>query len=259
MKNLLKFSTILALSTIFTGCEEENIIAEVEKPAETVVNIAAASQPASSTEISSDTENESASEAEDSTNSDIPERAGALTPPTDRPTLEKGVDPVQQILMEDVALMFLASEEWKFQEPSNQMRLFEAIAAEDPDTGENVLMTVFYFGPQGGGTAASNISRWVGQVETTQEPTIYQYEQNDLVISEVFANGTLVPSSMGTGPTSPVPNSFLYGVIIEEGPMGSVYFKFTGPQSLLDDLQPSLHTMIDTMQIIPEELRTPPQ
>lgn len=261
MKIILKFTAILAISTIFIGCEEENIIAEVEKPSGTTVQASAASQPAASSETTQATANTSAAEAgaEDSTTPDIPERAGALTPPADRPTLEKGVDPVQQILMEDVALMFLVSTDWKFQEPSNQMRLFEAIVAENPDTDENVLMTVFYFGPAGGGTAANNISRWVGQVETTQEPTIYQYEQNDLIISEVFAKGTLVPSGMGTGPTSPVPNSFLYGVIVEEGPLGSVYFKFTGPQSLLNELQPSLHTMIDTIQIIPEELRTPPE
>lgn len=117
-------------------------------------------------------------------------------------------------------------------EPASGMRLAQASI---PGPGGAGQLTVFYFGPGGGGDVESNIQRWVGQMEPEQgsEPQRQTFEtENGFRVTWVDVPGTLLPSTMGTGPTSPQPNSRLLGAVVE-GPGGPWFFKATGPKDTM--------------------------
>jgi hypothetical protein len=116
---------------------------------------------------------------------------------------------------------------WSFSEPSSTMRLAEATVS---GPGGPALLTVFFFGPGGGGGVEANLERWAGQIETAAggEPQRDSFSVDGFTISTIAAEGTLLPSGMGAGPTEPVPGSRLLGAVIE-GPGGPWFFKLTGP------------------------------
>ncbi len=117
-------------------------------------------------------------------------------------------------------------------EPASGMRLAQAAI---PGPGGAGQLAVFYFGPGSGGDVESNIQRWVGQMEPEQgaEPTRQSFEtENGFRITWVDVTGTLLPSTMGSGPTTPQPNSRLLGAVVE-GPGGPWFFKATGPKDTM--------------------------
>jgi hypothetical protein len=118
-------------------------------------------------------------------------------------------------------------ETWTLMQPTSTMRLAEA-AVSGP--GGPALLTVFFFGPGGGGGVEANLERWAGQIETAagSEPQRDSFAVGGFTISTIATEGTLLPSGMGAGPTEPVPGSRLLGAVIE-GPGGPWFFKLTGP------------------------------
>lgn len=116
---------------------------------------------------------------------------------------------------------------WSFNEPSSTMRLAEATVS---GPGGPALLTVFFFGPGGGGGVEANLERWAGQIETAGggEPQRDSFSVDGFAISTIAAEGTLLPSGMGAGPTEPIPGSRLLGAVID-GPGGPWFFKLTGP------------------------------
>ena len=121
---------------------------------------------------------------------------------------------------------------WQSEPPTSEMRLAQATI---PGPQGNGQLTVFYFGPGGGGDVESNIQRWVGQMEPEQgtEPARQTFEtENGFRVTWVDVAGTLLPSTMGTGPTTPQPGSRLLGAVVE-GPGGPWFFKATGPKDVM--------------------------
>lgn len=120
---------------------------------------------------------------------------------------------------------------WKSEAPSS-MRLAQASI---PGPGGPGTLTVFYFGPGGGGGVEANIQRWVGQMEPGpgSQPSPQTFEtENGFRVTWVDVAGTLLPSTMGMGPDTPQPNSRLLGAVVE-GPGGPWFFKATGPEGTL--------------------------
>ena len=120
---------------------------------------------------------------------------------------------------------------WK-PEPASGMRLAQASI---PDTNGLGQLAVFYFGPGGGGGVDANIQRWIGQLEPEQgtQPSRQTFEtEKGYRVTWVDVTGTLLPSTMGTSPTSEQPNSRLLGAVVE-GPGGPWFFKATGPKDAL--------------------------
>ena len=121
---------------------------------------------------------------------------------------------------------------WQSEPPTSEMRLAQATI---PGPQGNGQLTVFYFGPGGGGDVESNIQRWVGQMEPEpgSEPARQAFEtENGFRVTWVDVAGTLLPSTMGTGPTTPQPSSRLLGAVVE-GPGGPWFFKATGPKDAM--------------------------
>ena len=121
---------------------------------------------------------------------------------------------------------------WQPRPPSSPMRMAEATIPGDGGAGD---LTVFFFGSGGGGGVDANIDRWIGQMEVTpgSVPRRDGFESGGFTVTWVDVEGTLLPSMMGSGPTTPQPGSRLLGAVVE-GPSGPWFFKATGPSATLD-------------------------
>lgn len=125
---------------------------------------------------------------------------------------------------------FTLPEGWVAEEPASAMRLAQARIPGDAGPAE---LTVFYFGPGGGGGLEANLGRWIGQVDGADEPTRESFTLGDWQVTWIDVTGTLKPSTMGTGPTEPQPDSRLLGAVVE-GEGGPWFFKATGPAATLE-------------------------
>lgn len=120
---------------------------------------------------------------------------------------------------------------WQAEPPANEMRIGQAVI---PGAGGPGNLVVFYFGPGGGGGVQDNIQRWIDQMEPEagSNPQPETFDANGFRVTWIDVSGTLKPSMMGTGPSTPQPNSRLLGAVVE-GPGGPWFFKATGPQATL--------------------------
>ncbi|MEO8197309.1 MAG: hypothetical protein ABI689_11355 [Thermoanaerobaculia bacterium] len=121
---------------------------------------------------------------------------------------------------------------WRREQPSSGMRLAQAAVPGDAGPGE---LAVFHFGAGKGGGVESNFARWLGQIE---QPAGAKPERGELAaagfkISWIDAHGTLLPSTMGSGPTTPQAGFRLLGAVVE-GEGGPWFFKVTGPEATLE-------------------------
>ncbi len=131
-----------------------------------------------------------------------------------------------------VAVDFDLPAGWTSQPPESGMRLAQA---EIPGAGGPGQLTVFYFGPGGGGPVEANLQRWIGQIgpEGRSEPKRESFAlDNGLQVTWVEVAGTLLPSTMGTGPAKEQPGSRVFAAVVE-GPGGPWFFKATGPDATL--------------------------
>ena len=119
---------------------------------------------------------------------------------------------------------------WISEPPSSSMRLAQA---RIPGPAGDAQMTAFYFGAGGGGGVESNLQRWIGQVEAAAEPERDTFSVGEFTVTWVAVAGTIKPSTMGTGPNTPQPNSRLLAAVVE-GRQGPWFFKATGPAETLE-------------------------
>lgn len=118
---------------------------------------------------------------------------------------------------------------WQSQPPTSSMRIAQAVIPGPGGPGE---LAVFFFGAGTGGSADANIQRWVDQMESPDQPKPQTFETNGYKVTWIDVHGTLKPSGMGMGPSTPQPNSRLLGAVVE-GPGGPWFFKATGPDATL--------------------------
>jgi len=137
---------------------------------------------------------------------------------------------------------------WTVRPPSSSMRLAEA---EIPGPDGPALLTVFFFGPGGGGGVDANLDRWAGQIEADPgvEATRGSFAVNGFEISTIDLEGTLLPSRMG-GPSEPAPGSRLLGAVIS-GPGGPWFFKITGPKDTVAAVAPAFEQMLRSVRSSP--------
>ncbi|MEM7481557.1 MAG: hypothetical protein AAF481_10315 [Acidobacteriota bacterium] len=127
-------------------------------------------------------------------------------------------------------LAFDLPKTWTRETPRSAMRQLQASI---PGPGGPAEIALFHFPGQGGSTEA-NLERWIGQMELAPgtSPQRETFESSGLRITTLEVAGTLLPSGMGTGPTSPQPNSRMLAAVVE-GPGGPWFFKATGPDATL--------------------------
>jgi hypothetical protein len=128
------------------------------------------------------------------------------------------------------AIKFKVPDDWKAEAPKSSMR--RAQLSADGTKGAAELI-VFYFGPQGAGSAEENIQRWIGQFSNPDGSQVKDAKLTSVKVAGRDATRVEVAgqyaSSMTPGQnTVPKPDQRLIAAIVQtaEGPY---YFKFLGP------------------------------
>ena len=138
-------------------------------------------------------------------------------------------------------LSFTLPAGWTSETPSSPMRIGQAVISGSGGDGQ---LTVFFFGPGGGGGAEANIGRWVAQVDGTDEPARDSLEANGLSITLVDKAGTLKRSTIGSFPTEDMPGYRLFGAVVE-GPGGPWYLKAVGPEATMAEQRDAWLAMLE--------------
>lgn len=118
---------------------------------------------------------------------------------------------------------------WTAATPSSSMRMAQAVIPGSAGNGE---MAVFFFGSGGGGGVEQNLQRWAEQIEGPGEAIRESFESGGYKISTIEKGGILQPSTMGSGPATPQPDSRLLAAVVE-GAGGPWFFKATGPDATI--------------------------
>lgn len=130
----------------------------------------------------------------------------------------------------------LPSAEWKSVPTSSPMRAATLqIAAEGADKPLEAIF--YYFGAGQGGDTAANVTRWLGQFESTPESKTEEIDAGGKKVTLVTATGTYMDGAM-FGPKTPKADHMLLGAIVP-GPDANVFIKLTGPKAALGKLMDS--------------------
>lgn len=153
----------------------------------------------------------------------------AALPATDAPPVTK----------EAAGLVLTVPAGWSAVTPSSRMRLAEI---QVPGEAGVATMTVFHFGPGGGGGVEDNLRRWVGQVgPAASPPTREVLTAGDLEVHVVEAQGTMAP--VRTDSQEPVPDQGLIGAVVE-GAGGPWFLKLLGPAATVKAARPAMRGML---------------
>jgi len=118
--------------------------------------------------------------------------------------------------------------------------------------GEGGEVVVFYFGPTAGGSAKENIEDWIGTMfDAAGHPAaaeVKHHETGGFKISQVIIFGTYSQNVPIPGiPPQSKSNYGLMGAVIEN-PQGFLYWRFTGPESLITANLPLFNKIIDSVK-----------
>ncbi|MBU0691085.1 hypothetical protein KKC97_02795 [bacterium] len=156
------------------------------------------------------------------------------------------------------AMLANLPEGWKKVEASSSMRLAEVQLERAAGDTMDATLAVFHF-PGTGGDATSNIRRWQGQmkgphgepgaeVAVTDTLTLY-----GITVITTDITGTQLPSGMGMGPSSEIPDSRMIASVIETG-VGNWFFKFTGPAKTITAHEAKIRAFLKTAKLEEENI-----
>ncbi|MFH1279780.1 MAG: hypothetical protein ABIK65_15545 [Candidatus Eisenbacteria bacterium] len=141
--------------------------------------------------------------------------------------------------MTAAGLGWSAPESWIIEAPESSMRIAQYRLPSGREGVEDGLVTVFHFGPGGGGGIDANIQRWANQFrqEDGSDPmskaVTARFDSGPLKISTIELSGRYTTSNMmGGGRTYDEPGWRLIGGILE-GPGGPWFFKGVGPAEVV--------------------------
>ncbi len=123
---------------------------------------------------------------------------------------------------------------------------------EDTDSA---TVTVFYFGPGGGGTVDANIDRWIGQMATAENDNPAARAARDTIqvngmpVHLVSTSGSYSGSMGGAmgGGSMLKENYEMVGAVVE-GPEGNLFFKLTGPQKTANEMRGGFMAMVQSVK-----------
>lgn len=109
-------------------------------------------------------------------------------------------------------------------------------------------LTIFYFGPNGGGSVQQNIDRWTGQFDTStgSEAQVDQREVNGMTLHTVDVSGTFdAGAAMGGG--GPKEGQRMLGAIVE-APTGNYFVKLVGPQGAVTQQRENFEEFVSSFE-----------
>jgi hypothetical protein len=120
---------------------------------------------------------------------------------------------------------------WKVQPLKSSMRRAQLLAEGEAGPAEFI---VYYFGPQGAGSAQDNIDRWVGQFSgadgtAVDNPEVERSDKTGFQTTRVEVAGSF-SNSMAPGAAPTMSNQRMIAAIVETKG-GPYYFKFIGPDA----------------------------
>ena len=144
----------------------------------------------------------------------------------------------------DPGLEWDAPSAWS-SEPGRGMRLATYSIAGDKGAAE---CAVFYFGQGQGGPVDANIQRWLGEFKNASNPERTTKKVGEFTVNRVRVKGEWVSHSMSAGEqAAPQADHELLGAIVET-PVGSVFFKLTGPTATVDGVVGQFDKMIASVR-----------
>lgn len=157
----------------------------------------------------------------------------------------------ERVQLEGVTLR--APQNWERQQPEQATRAAEfQVPAEGG--GEEATLIVYYFGPEGAGTAEDNIQRWIGQFEQpdgSPSDEVAQTEQRTFAgmsAHTVSLSGTYVAQAVpGEGEPMNEEGWALRGVVLETE-SGPYYFKLVGPEETVQAAEQDLWQMLESAE-----------
>ncbi|HOD66037.1 MAG TPA: hypothetical protein PKW75_10155 [candidate division Zixibacteria bacterium] len=120
---------------------------------------------------------------------------------------------------------------------------------------DSATVTVFYFGPGGGGSVAANIDRWIGQMATGEKDNPSEraerssLQADSLPVHVISVGGTYsgaMGGPMGGGGEAHADYRMVAAVI--EAPEGNVFFKLTGPEKTAVEMQSGFFAMLKSVK-----------
>jgi hypothetical protein len=144
------------------------------------------------------------------------------------------------------SVAFKVPDTWQVQAPRSSMRRAQLVANGKQGSAE---LIVFYFGPQGAGSAQDNIDRWVGQFRNADgspvtDPSITKGEANGLKVTRVEAAGQYSNTMAQPGQEAPpASNQRLIAAIVESS-NGPYYFKFVGPDATVTEHRQAIDALL---------------
>jgi hypothetical protein len=116
-------------------------------------------------------------------------------------------------------------------------------------------LSVFYFGPDQGGSVDANVTRWLGQLEqpdgsdTSAKAKRSTREVAGVAVTEVEATGAYSGGMAMPGSPAPQPiaEAILLGAIAQ-GPSGPVFFKLVAPAGRADAARASFAQLIGSIR-----------
>ncbi len=161
----------------------------------------------------------------------------AAEPPAEMPTME----PTGQ-----VAVQWTAPDRWEA-EPSSGVRI-ATYKVPAKGAGDAAQCVVYFFGPGQGGGVDANIARWVGEFTNPGPADQKTFDVNGISVHRVKVSGTYVAHGMMSDqPAEAEKNTTLLGAIAE-GPNGSLFFKFTGPEKTVNAAESEFDAMLKTLR-----------
>jgi len=135
------------------------------------------------------------------------------------------------------AIAFKVPANWEAQPPKSTMRVAQVGA---PGSAGPAQLIVFFFGPQGAGSAQDNIDRWIGQFTNPDGSPVTDAKRTSSKISGLdvakvevagqFASGMGAPGQ----PQTAQAGQRLIAAIVSTGG-GPYYFKFLGPSATVTE------------------------
>jgi hypothetical protein len=110
-------------------------------------------------------------------------------------------------------------------------------------------LMVYYFGQNQGGDSEANIQRWIGQFPDAKPNSVKRGQRtaNGLKQTTVEVEGTYTTGPMSPNAQAPTTNYALIAAVVET-PIGSYFFKLTGPKKEVDIARKDFYAMLESVR-----------
>jgi len=178
-----------------------------------------------------------------------PDPHAGMAPPQNPHAAELAAQPDASGMIDVGDISFKLPSHWEAQTPKSSMRRAQLSAPGPKGPAE---LIVFFFGPQGAGTAQANVDRWVtqftnpdGSPVTTAKQSSKQVAGLDVTMVEVaglYGGGMNADGQPGA---SQADQAMLAAIVSTAG--GPYYLKLLGPQATVSDNRAAFDGLIGSI------------